>query len=147
MILTTIYSCRQTIFFLGYRETSSWTPFAPLFSPSSPQPLIALPRLWNLLTITQHAHDVLLLQPSPPAFLASLSSAVSLPPKQRLWPITLLPTLLFFSTRQWNDYAQLTWWCFGGTVAGVTGLVRRWIDEGLEDLRKLDALKYERKAV
>jgi hypothetical protein len=138
---------RQLLFLIGHGHGSSWTPVSPILSSDARlrQPLIPIPRLWTLLNIVQHIHDMIFSDPH----LLSLIPHTALVDlrEQRVWAITLLPLVLVLILRtsgpQGPDTAQIVWWSIAPVMAGITTLIRQWIREGRRDLQQLAQLKYE----
>jgi hypothetical protein len=106
-----------------------------------------MPRLWALLNITQHAHDVVFSDP----YLLSLIPHTRLVDlrEQRIWGVTLLPLTLALILRSSGphgaDIAQIAWWSVAPIMAGLATLIHKWIKDGRQDLRKLETLKYDSK--
>lgn len=137
------------MFFLGHRDGSSWTPVSPVLASAThpSQPLIPLAYLWTLLNILQHIHDIFMMDPALRSYIPHISF-VDLK-KQRLWPTTLIPLVLVFMLRSWGskgaDVAQIAWWSISPVVAGLCYVVEKWVEDGRQDLDRLEKLKYEAK--
>lgn len=104
-----------------------------------------MPRLWVLVNVTQHAHDIAFADP----YLLSLIPHTPFfnLREQRFWAVTLLPLTLALILRSsgphGGDTAQIAWWSIAPLMAGLVALIRRWIKHGRQDLQKLEGLKYE----
>jgi len=151
-ILQALLSCSlllQLMFLIGHKNGSSWTPISPILSSDARlrQPLIPTSRLWTLLNITQHIHDMMFSDPHLQSLIPH-TPLVNLR-EQRIWAITLLPLTLALILRtsgsQGPDTTQIVWWGIAPAMAGITSLIRQWIREGRQDLQQLTKLKYKSK--
>lgn len=137
------------MFLLGHRSGSSWTPLSPVLASAThpSQPLIPLAYLWTLLNIVQHLHGIFIMDSTLRSYIPHIT-LIDLK-KQRLWPVTLIPLILVLLLRSWGsksaDIAQIAWWSISPVVAGLCYVVGRWVEDGRQDLDRLERLKYEAK--